>query len=70
MREKYESAGHVVYSGKVKAITESGGVLEVVCAAVTTIITVKAGKVVEHRDYVDYTIYENSDWAENLGCGN
>ena len=70
IKEKYESAGHVVYTGKAKAITTVEGVIETACVAVTTIITVKAGKIAEHRDYVDYTTYENTDWTGNQECAN
>ncbi len=70
VKERYESAGHVVYSGKGRAVAVEDGATRISCNAVTTVITVKAGKVVEHRDYADYATYLSMDWRARLSMRN
>ncbi|MGH1541536.1 MAG: hypothetical protein ACRBHB_14005 [Arenicella sp.] len=68
IREKYASAGHHVYTGKVKFSFTKEGVLETTCMAITTIVSVKGDKVVEHRDYIDYDNLESSKKTGDQNC--
>ncbi len=68
IRERYESAGHNVYSGKTKVTLRKNGVIETSCAPITTIITVKDGKVIEHRDYFDYKTAEATNRKGDQDC--
>jgi ketosteroid isomerase-like protein len=52
--DTYESAGHVVFLGKAKVILVKDGSKSTMCGKLTTIISVKDEKVIEHRDYFDY----------------
>lgn len=54
VKTRYESGGHHVFTGKSKVSYEKQGALETACVAVTSVVSVKDGKVVEHRDYYDY----------------
>ena len=65
---KYTSSGHTVYTGKVKLSQVKDNVLETICSPITTIISVRDGKVVEHRDYVDYDTWESSKKKGDQDC--
>ncbi len=70
VKTKYHSAGHSVYTGKVKFSTVKKGEAETStsCAFITTIISVKEGKVVEHRDYFDYDTWKASKKIGDQDC--
>lgn len=50
----YESSGRVVFVGTVNPMVRSPGGPVQYRYPIVTIVTVEDGKVVEHRDYVDY----------------
>ena len=54
VRRIYESSGHVVFAGKSQGLLKSEQGLFTGDGTIVTIITIKEGKVVEHRDYYDY----------------
>lgn len=68
IKQQYESAGHNVYTGMAKVTTVKGGVLKTSCAFLTTIISVKDKKVVEHRDYYDYKMAEKTGKTGDQNC--
>ena len=68
IKQQYESAGHNVYTGMAKVTTVKGGVLKTSCAFLTTIISVKDEKVVEHRDYYDYKMAQKTGKTGDQNC--
>jgi ketosteroid isomerase-like protein len=52
--DTYEAAGHVVFLGQAKVVLVKDGSKSTMCGKLTTIISVKAERVSEHRDYFDY----------------
>ena len=50
----YEAAGYNVYTGMAKLELLKKGKLTTSCGRLTTIVSVKEDKVIEHRDYFDY----------------
>ena len=50
----FESAGHVVFMGNSKATFTKSGEVTTMCGRITTIVTLREDKVIEHRDYFDY----------------
>lgn len=68
VKEKYESAGYTIYTGKAKFAFVKKGVLETSCLLVTTIISTNDGKVTEHRDYLDYDNLETSKKVGDQSC--
>ena len=68
IKEKYESSGHTIYTGKVKYSLTKNGELQTRCMRISTVVSVKDGKVVEHRDYIDYANFDTSKKIGDQDC--
>ena len=68
VKEKYESSGHTIYTGKVKYSLTKNGELQTRCMRISTVVSVKDGKVVEHRDYIDYDNFDTSMKVGDQDC--
>lgn len=68
LEHRFEAAGHVVYQAMVKVSSGHGDTLTTACGAITTIITIKEEKVVEHRDYFDYNNYTATNKKGQQQC--
>ena len=66
--EKYESGGHTIYTGKVKYSGLKAGELTTRCLLISTVVSVKDGKVVEHRDYIDYANFDIARKSGDQDC--
>jgi len=68
IKQKFETAGYVVYQGVLKSSTVNGDSTYSGCGAITTILTFKAGKITEHRDYFDYNGYKRTSKNADQTC--
>lgn len=54
IRDKYEASGHVVFIGTASALIQMPNGAARTSYPIVTIITMRDGKVIEHRDYTNY----------------
>lgn len=68
MQTQFEVAGYAVYQAKLKVSAGEGDKFSTGCGHITTVITVKNGKVSEHRDYFDYKSYGKTAKKGDQDC--
>jgi len=68
IKQKFETAGYVIYQGILKSSTKNGDNIYSGCGAITTILTFKEGKITEHRDYFDYNGYQRTSKKSDQNC--
>jgi ketosteroid isomerase-like protein len=68
LKHKYEAGGHVTFIADLKLSSGKGDNLTTACAPITTIINIKEGKVIEHRDYFSYNQYMKTHKKGDQAC--
>jgi ketosteroid isomerase-like protein len=65
---RFDTAGYHIVSGMMKTRQVKDGDITTSCAPVVTIVSIKGGKVTEHRDYFDYEAGQENERAGEQDC--
>lgn len=68
IKHHFEAAGHVTFIGDIKIITGLAERQATACGAIVTVLSIKDGKIKEHRDYFDYRAYMKTQQLGERNC--